>query len=603
MTMRNKTWAMLLAIGFALLAICQNAFADEPVPSDRRLPKNVVAYMSLRDVADFKSQWTKTLFGQMVNDDALADFRADVLKHFNEASEKVESELGIGLSDLLSIPHGEIAAAGVALPGGKLSGVLFLDFGDRQEAVQKLIDKAAESLGEKHKRTEEEVDDTKIIAYQAEGEDGKKPQDVAAYFMKDSFLVIGTHVAALKEVLTRWDGKHDRTLADNETYHYILDKCRDEASDAHPQIVWYLNPVALVQSVVASQPQLPAQVAMAMGVIPVIGLDKFKGMGGTLDMAHGEFDTVSRMLFVLDRSNQGIVNVFQFDSAAMAPPKWLSSDWSGYMAINWNAAKAYATVETLVDMLVGPGTLANQVQNFADNQDAGGIHLKKDVIDQLTGMFHIVQDDGASGGKSAAEGTVYGIQIKNAAAARATLAKIAGMPGVKITEREFQGETLYEMETAAGDDDDDDDAGSGKMGFAVTEGHVMIATDVRLLERVLRGVGDRETLTDSAAYKHIARKFPTKTNSIGYNRQDTQFKGVIEDLKSGQLIAQINFMALRIGFEGFEVSKVFDFSKLDYSKLPDFDTLKKYMPPSGSYMEQDARGLKITSFSLRNDSE
>src|SRR5579859_2269687 len=100
----NRTWATLLAIGFAMLAIGRNTFADEPVLGDRRLPKNVVAYMSLRDVADFKSQWSKTLFGQMVNDDAISDFRADLLKHINEFSERVESELGIGLADLLSIP-------------------------------------------------------------------------------------------------------------------------------------------------------------------------------------------------------------------------------------------------------------------------------------------------------------------------------------------------------------------------------------------------------------------------------------------------------------------------------------------------------------------
>src|SRR6478609_9042898 len=100
MTIRKRTrWtrtgAMLLAIGFAVLAIGRTGFADEPVPSDRRLPKNVVAYMSLHDVADFKAQWAKTLFGQMLEDDAFADFRSDALKHFNEFSEKAEADLGI----------------------------------------------------------------------------------------------------------------------------------------------------------------------------------------------------------------------------------------------------------------------------------------------------------------------------------------------------------------------------------------------------------------------------------------------------------------------------------------------------------------------------
>src|SRR5437763_1240885 len=95
MKMRRRTWATLLTICVAVLTTGRAGRADEPisserVPSDRRLPKNVVAYLSLRDVADFKSQWPKTLFGQMVSDDALADFRADVLKHFNEYSEQLE---------------------------------------------------------------------------------------------------------------------------------------------------------------------------------------------------------------------------------------------------------------------------------------------------------------------------------------------------------------------------------------------------------------------------------------------------------------------------------------------------------------------------------
>ncbi len=598
MTIRNRVrWmrsgALLLAIGFAVLSMARTGLADEPVPSDRRLPKNVAAYMSLRDVTDFKSKFSKTLFGQMINDDALADFRADVVKHVNESSEKIEAELGVGLSDLLEIPHGEVAVAAVVLAGGKLSGVVLLDFGERQETVQKLLDKAAESLADNKKRIEEEVDDTKIVSFQDEqGEGNQKPQAVAAYFIKDSFLVVGTHGAALKDVLTRWDGKHDRTLADNDTYRYILDKCRDESSDAHPQAVWFLDAVTLVQSAIVSLPNLPPQSAMAMTAVPLIGLDKFKGLGGTLDMARGEYDTINRTLIVLDRSDEGIVNMFQFDTMAMSPPKWLSSEWTSYMAVNWNAGKAYNAVETLVDRFTGPGTVSNAVQNLADSPETGGVHLKKDVIDQLTGLLHVVEDDGASGGKSTANGYLFAIQVKNAAKARATLTKIAAIPSLgKITEREFQGETMYEIEIATGgddDDDDDDEGDSGKMAFVVTEGHLMIATDVRLLERVLRGVGDRETLADSADYKKIARKFPAKTNSIGFSRQDTQIKAAIDALK------QLPLFGLTGG------SDVLD---LDFSKLPDADLLKKYLPPSGSFMEQDQRGLKITSFSLRSEAE
>ena len=42
--------------------------------------------------------------------------------------------------------------------------------------------------------------------------------------VKDSSLVLGTNSAALKQVLSRWDGKHDRVLAENEVYRYIVDR-------------------------------------------------------------------------------------------------------------------------------------------------------------------------------------------------------------------------------------------------------------------------------------------------------------------------------------------------------------------------------------------
>ncbi len=587
MKMRIRNWETLLAAGLILLALARGSFADEAIPSEKRLPKNVVAYMSVKNVKDFKSQWAKTLFGQMLEDEALADFRSDVVKQLAEATEEVSEHLGMTLPELLAIPQGEVAVAGIVRPGGMLAGVLLLDFGDQAEAVTKLLEKAAEAV-EKNDvtRNEEETDDTKIISYQTKPSDGNdKPRDAGAYCIKETVLVVGSDPAAIKDVLTRWDGKHDRTLSDNETYQYIFDKCREEGSESHPPFTWFFDPVSIIQALAASHPDWLGQAGAAIGLFPTLGVDKLKGVGGVVEMGQGEFDTVSRTLVMLERAPQGIGNLFQFDLSAQSPPKWLSADWTSYMVINWNAAKAYSTVESFTDMFLGPGALASQIQQLADNPASGNIHVKKDVIDQLSGAIHTATLDGEEGGKSA-RGTLVAVQIKKAAAVRATLAKIAGMGLAKIKEREFQGETLYEIEVAgAGDDDDDEPDEATKYGIAVAEGHLLFATDVRLLERVLRGVGDAETLADSAAYKRIARRFPSKTAYISFSRQDTQMKSLFDMLKSAPV-------GLLDGLDD-----------LDFSKLPDADVLKKYLPPTGSYMEHDPKGLKITSFSLRSDSE
>ena len=104
--MRSRT--LKLAVALALLAVVgaigRSAFADEQVPCDRRLPKNVLAFVSLRNVSDFKSEWSKTLFAQLERDEALADFRADVEKQPAEASQQLEDQIGLSLGELLSIP-------------------------------------------------------------------------------------------------------------------------------------------------------------------------------------------------------------------------------------------------------------------------------------------------------------------------------------------------------------------------------------------------------------------------------------------------------------------------------------------------------------------
>jgi hypothetical protein len=593
MQSRTGKVAVVLAVWLAMAAGSRAVAAAEPIPCEKRLPKNVLAYVSLRNVADFKAQWSKTLFGQLERDEALADFRAEVERQFAEAAKTLEDRFDMTFSDLLAIPHGEIAAAAMLGQGGKISAVAFLDYGDREEAVQKLLAKAAEAFeNDGAKRSEEDVEETKVVVFQKASEAGdQKPHDAGAYFLKDSFLVLGTDVGALKNVLTRWDGKHERVLAENDVFRYIVDKCRDENAEHLPQLTWFVDPVAMVQAMAANPQQGLGQMALVVGMIPALGFDKFRGAGGTFDLAHGDFDMVSRTLVYLDRPAKGVINLVQFDAGAQAPPKWLSADWAGYTSVNWNVAKAYAAAEGLIDMFQSPGATAQMLQALADDEHSGGIHLKKDILDQLTGTFHIAEDDG--GGKADAEGGfLVAAELKNAAAFRATLAKLARIPGLKINEREFQGETLYEVAFGGGGDDDED-AGESKpthFGFAIAEKHLMVASDVRLLERVMRGIGDHETLADSAAFKRIARKFPDQTASISFSRQDAQFRRVYEALRAGQA-EQVEALAGGV------------FRAFDFSKLPHFDALKKYLPASGGFMESDDRGLRITSFSLRNETD
>jgi hypothetical protein len=581
MNSRSRTLALVLATGWAAFLWAGALVADDAIPCERRLPRDVVAYVSFRNVAELRTQWALTQTGKLAQDESLAEFRSAIASEIGDFSKETEEEFGLSLTELLNIPHGEVAAALAMQGDGKPAAVLLLDFGAQEEPVQKLLEK----LGEKSKehdleRAEEEFEETRLILYRAAAKEGNQtPQDTVGYFIKDSFLVVGTSAQALKEVVNRWDGKHENVLAENAVFRYIADKCRGENQDAAPLMNWFVDPLGIVKALIAIQPQANPQVGMVLTMLPLLGVDRFKGAGGSFDMVRGEFDMVSRTLIYLDPPVRGLLNMFQFEAGGQTPPKWVNGQASSYFGINWNIAKAYSAAETLVDSLQGAGTFSRMIDQLADNEQTGGVHLKKDIVDLFTGRIHVV-GEASPKDEDSEEKYLVAVEVKAAAGAKATLRKLVQIPGVQVKEREFQGEAIYEL--ASADDDDDE---TPRMGVTVAESHLMFSTDVKLLERVLRGADGTESLADSAQYKRIARRFPEKTASISFNHVDNPLKSIVTVLNS----------------PGFAQMWP-DLAELG-SKLPSAEALKQYAASSGSYMEPDERGLKITSFSLRKEAE
>ena len=183
--------------------------------------------------------------------------------------------------------------AGVAGGEGGLHAVLLVDFGAHTDDLHKLLDKHREN-GEKNgmKFREEEVDEAKLISFQApqqdDGDDGA-PADAGAYFIRDTFFVAGDDVQTLKDVLHRWDGKHEETFAEHETYQYVLDKCREEGSTAQPLFAWFINPIGVIEAISTAHPEIVGQMAGAVALFPTIGVDKFKGVGGVVYNQHHAF--------------------------------------------------------------------------------------------------------------------------------------------------------------------------------------------------------------------------------------------------------------------------------------------------------------------------
>jgi len=603
MMLRLRSAVFFLAwTAVALLATVGSQAADR-VANNRRLPKSTVDLVTVRSLNDFRAQFSQSSMARMQEDPAMQPFLEDLKSKIGDQGSQVQGALGVSLAELANIPQGEFSVAVTLGPNaGQFAATLFVDYQGQEEAFEKVlenINKGWDQLG--ITRTEEEIEGTP--AYRLEIPETESPiKLVPGWSKKDNVFLFTTHTDALKSILARWDGSHNETLAESEVYQYVVDRVKADGAETAPLMHWFIDPLSMVKGGLSIDPNMAFQAAMAMGVVQQIGVDKLKAIGGSWDIAEGDFDGLSRTFLYAEPGTRGVMNMLSFEEGAIGPPSWMAADATSFGSTRWNLEKAYTTLEEMVDMFAGPGTMARQLDELADNQEFGRLHLKKDIVDNLSGAYQTYSDSVGEGDEARSR-ALLAFEVKNDKAMKETMQKIAAIEGFPGTSREFQGTTIYEipleglmeglnvpnltrvalrrqlLQAGAGG------LGVGNMGMAISDQRMLVAFDVTVLEQVLRGAGDRDTLADSPAYKRIATRFPARAISIGYSKGDVQLTNLLRTLAEGP-VQQV---------AGSAVAEM----PFDTEKLPSDAQLKKYATPGGSYMELDTKGIRWTSFSLK----
>lgn len=567
-------WLALAAVLLPRLPVFA-ADDDEAVSTDRLLPREVAVYVSVPDVEELKARWAKTAMGALTQDSTFEPFQQEIMKALEGVSGKLEEKLGVSLKALLQIPSGEFAFAVLTPPGKKPSAVMFLDFGDNEKTVDSLLEKAEKALEDNGAESEdEEIDGTKITTWTFKGGSPQQPNKLV-YFIKDTMIVISSDLSTAKGVLTRWDGKHSDTFADNDNYNLVLEKCQTD--DEGGLFVWYINPMGLVQAGIQQAAAQNPQVAIIAGAfLEPLGLFSLKAIGGSADMGTEQFDSVTKTFLVIEQPTKGIMNLFQFPAVEQKPPKWVSSNASAWFSVNWDISEAYQAANALFAMIpnASPGGLDDLVDNLAEQEPR--VHLKKDIIDSLSGRIQVVVEPAKKkGDEKGQDRVVVAIALKDAKKFQATLTKITKSPDFPGKTREFKGSTIIEFEVP--------DLSGGlepKMaGLAIGKDQLMFSNDVTAVESMLRGDTDGDALVDSAEYKAIAEHIPAKSSIASFSRSDSQMEALWEMAKGGQAGL---FLPM-----------------IDFEKLPSFDSVKKYLTPNGGYAVPEKKGVLFVSFGTK----
>jgi len=577
-----------VVVSIAVLCMQSSIFAADIVPADKLLPPNVYLLVDVPSVPDLKARVKESPFGQLLKDEALADFRQQIEGYIDEQTAEPREQLGLGLQDLADLPTGRIAFAVTRPAGGKLGFVLIADTGSNQSTIDRLIELASEQAQEKGAEREvKQIAETEVVLFtkkEKEEDDSEdenrfrpapqeEPIDTVGYFIKDGTFVVSSGEDILTAVLERWDGQHEATFAANETHSYIADKCK--LGDREPLLNWYVDPIGLTTVAIQTAARQNMQAQMALQFLPLIGLGELKAVGGSVDAATDEFGSTTRTFIYVDGPTRGLLRVFRFPAADLSPPKWVTGAASSYASFNWDLGGAYSAIEAVVDGLPfgqGPGTFAGMIEGLAQREDGPMIHIKDDLIDHLSGRIHVIgaaPEDGVTVPNRA----LIALDADDAEKMQEVIDTLAQSDEFPGEERDFQGTKIYEFDGAAFGD------ATTTGAAAIVNGSLMITNDVDMLEQAIAPARADTLLSETDAYKQIARFIPKATSILGIQKHDDQSRAAYEAIRSGEAPMSI---------EG-----------IDFSKLPPFEAIEKYLPPTASYAIPDDRGALYVGFSLR----
>ncbi|WP_437230469.1 hypothetical protein SH661x_001984 [Planctomicrobium sp. SH661] len=557
----TRVFATTLALAGMFVASSFSAFADDEITADQRLPEGVLMYISIPDVLAAHESFQKTGMSELIHDPALDDFRKQLIEKFEEGKQKAEEELGVTLSDLASLFAGELTLAVVRPVGQTLGGVFFMDIGENEEVLNKLIAKALEAdEDEKVEQSTETIEDQEINVFTITVNDDEDADPVTvAYFIKDEKLVVASSISILESVLENWAGDSEESFATNEIYTEIIDKCSDE--DSNPALLYYFDPVGLLATGLGMNPD--TQLFAGMVYSPAFGLTGFKGLGGTVELATEEYDSISRAMYYVDGPASGILKIFEFRPTISAPPAWVPAEAGQFIALDWNIKGAYEAIESIYDSFTGPGKF-DQVITGLSQQGAANLHIKNDIVDVLSGQiqWYLIPSEKPED----MLGTVA-IGVNDAAKGQRLIDGIMKLNG-EVETSEFKG---VQLSAPAGED---------KTGVAaIKDNMILIAKDTEQLKLTLSGPA-KTPLVKSEEYKQMAKIIPEKVSLLAFQDPADSLAAPYEKARAG------DFDSVTEG-------------QLDLSVLPPFEVLRKYLTPSASYFVPDEHGTLGVQFSLK----
>jgi hypothetical protein len=592
-------------------------------PAENLLPSDTLAFFEVPDCAAARVA-ARTSAGWMFwNDPAMKAFRDKlVAKWTSQFVKPLERDLGVKAGDFLDLPQGQFTLAVTVngsnghddIPAGLL---LLLDAKDKSDSLKTNLAALVKTWTDAGRalRTEEfhglkftvvplssndfaGIFPKKTPAAQ-EPEKPSKPGEI--YFTQyQSLLVAGNSHKVVEPVAAHLTGGAVPAIADNPLFQADkLSQFRD-----HPEYYGWFNGkgffdlVSQAQDAESTDDSLsPAPKMSSAKVLTVLGLNGMKS-GTFVFRDSREGATLTLHIAAPESGRTGLLKILALSPKDASVPPFVPADAVKFTRVRLDGKQTWAEIQKMIVGMSPAGQSSlNAVIGIANSIG----QQKNPAFDIRTDFFGNLNDDiityqkPASGTLAALSSppTIFLVAVSNPDAvinSIRTLVSISNPQAGAAAPRDFLGRKIYSISLKAAPAAPNAIPETRSLYISSSGGYLAMSIDSAMVEEFLRNAeGQNKSLRDDpallAALQHLGG---AGGGMFGYENQRETMRGTFKVIKN----TVEDDAALKMVPPAFR-------EWLDFTLLPDFDSVAKYFYISTFVGGANSEGLTFKAFTPR----
>ena len=303
-------------------------------------------------------------------------------------------------------------------------------------------------------------------------------------------------------------------------------------------------------------------------------------------------------------------------------------DVATYAAFNVNTKNAFENSKTLVNDVVGDEVFEDVLESIRTDENGPQIDIRRDVIAYLGNRMTIISDSQLPITPKSERMLIAVDTIDEKHLASVIKKWMESDPDTK--RRDINGHEVWEVVDEKAElpmvtiensptlgnapakteepEEKEEKALAPNSAVTVAHGHLFVATHIDILAKVLARVEEREMLANSADYRRVqvemAKLAQSEEFAQIFTRTDDAYRGTYELLRAGKMPEAESMMGKMLNSmlgEGKE--GVLRTQRIDGSKLPEFDSVRRYLGPAGITATTEVDGWYLTGFTLNKEAQ